>query len=319
MKRCLVMGKQKLGLLVMAYGTPYKEEDIERYYTHIRHGRKPDEAALQDLKDRYKAIGGISPLAKITEQQAAALEENLNALQDEVEFKAYIGLKHIEPFIEDAVQQMANDGIEEAVSIVLAPHYSTFSVKSYNQRANDEAAKHGVTSITSVESWYDEPGFIKYWADQISAVYDKMTEDEREKAVLIVSAHSLPEKILQNGDPYPQQLEETAKLIAKETGIRNYEIGWQSEGNTPDPWLGPDVQDLTRDLYEQKGYRTFVYAPVGFIADHLEVLFDNDYECKVVCDELGATYYRPEMPNVHPQFIRTLSEVVLKKVKREVQ
>ncbi|WP_164669555.1 ferrochelatase [Virgibacillus doumboii] len=311
------MEKKKMGLLVMAYGTPYKEEEIEPYYTHIRHGRKPSEEALQDLKDRYKAIGGISPLAKITEEQAKALEANLNATQDEIEFSVYIGLKHITPFIEDAVQQMAEDGITEAISLVLAPHYSTFSVKSYNQRANDEAEKHGI-QIESVESWYDEPGFIKYWADQIDAVYDEMSPEELEKTVLIVSAHSLPEKILKDGDPYPDQLKETARLISQQTGIKDYAIGWQSEGNTPDPWLGPDVQDLTRDLYEQKGFRSFVYAPVGFIADHLEVLYDNDYECKVVCDELGANYYRPEMPNVHKQFITTLSDVVLSKVKREV-
>ncbi|WP_373895653.1 ferrochelatase [Virgibacillus natechei] len=311
------MGRQKVGLLVMAYGTPYKEEDIERYYTDIRHGRKPTEDALQDLKDRYKAIGGISPLARITEQQAKAIEESVNARQDEYEFKAYIGLKHIEPFIEDAVEEMAKDGVEQAVSIVLAPHYSTFSVKAYNQRANDAAEKHGVT-LTSVESWYNALGFIDYWATQIDSVYQQIPNDEKENAVLVVSAHSLPEKILQDGDPYPEQLAETAKLIVEKTAIKNYEIGWQSEGNTPDPWLGPDVQDLTRDLYEQKGYRSFIYAPVGFIADHLEVLYDNDYECKVVCDELGANYYRPEMPNVHPQFIDTLADVVLKQAMRDV-
>src|SRR5699024_4035447 len=308
------MGRKKIGLLVMAYGTPYKEEDIERYYTHIRHGRKPSEEALQDLTDRYKAIGGISPLAQITKEQAQALETKLNELQDAYQFNMYIGLKHIEPFIEDAVKQMAKDGIEQAISLVLAPHYSTFSVKSYNQRAADEAKKYGKTTFTSVESWYDEPGFIHYWAEQINSTYKQMTAEEREKAVLIVSAHSLPEKILQGGDPYVEQLNETAKLISEETGIKNYEVGWQSEGNTPDPWIGPDVQDLTRDLFEQKGYRTFVYAPVGFVADHLEVLYDNDYECKVVCDEIGASYYRPEMPNSHPQFIETLARVVLKKV-----
>lgn len=312
------MEREKVGLLVMAYGTPYQEEDIEAYYTDIRHGRKPSEEALQDLKDRYKAIGGISPLAKITQEQTKALEVNLNASQEEVEYSVYIGLKHITPFIEEAVKQMAEDGISEAVSLVLAPHYSTFSVKSYNKRANDEAEKHGIT-IESVESWYDEPGFIEHWSNQINAVYDKMSAEERDKAVLVVSAHSLPEKILQNGDPYPDQLKETARLISEKTGIKNYVIGWQSEGNTPDPWLGPDVQDLTRDLYEQQGYRTFVYAPVGFIADHLEVLYDNDYECKVVCEELGANYYRPEMPNVHPDFIATLADVVLQKVKSEVK
>ena len=307
-----VMAKKKVGLLVMAYGTPYKEADIERYYTHIRHGRKPTQEMLDDLTERYQAIGGISPLARITKEQAEALENQLNKIQDDVEFVYYLGLKHIEPFIEDAVSQMAEAGIKEAISIVLAPHYSTFSVKTYNGRAHEEAEKHGIT-IRSVESWYDREGFIKYWADVITAEYEKT--DEKDNAVLIVSAHSLPEKILKNGDPYPQQLAKTAELIQEKTGMKNVEIGWQSEGNTPDPWLGPDVQDLTRDLFEQEGYRSFIYAPVGFVADHLEVLYDNDYECKVVCEEIGAAYYRPPMPNVSPLFIQTLAEVVMDKYK----
>lgn len=311
------MAKKKMGLLVMAYGTPYKEEDIERYYTHIRRGRKPSDEQLKDLQDRYKAIGGISPLAKITEDQAKGLEAHLNKVQDDIEFKLYIGLKHIEPFVEDAVQEMHNDGIEEAVSIVLAPHFSTFSIKSYNGRAKQEADKIGGPVIHSVESWYDEPKFISYWAKRIKAIFDEMSEQEREKAVLIVSAHSLPEKIIANGDPYPDQLKETADLIVEESGVKNVAIGWQSEGNTPDPWIGPDVQDLTRDLHEKHGFTSFVYAPVGFVADHLEVLFDNDYECKVVTDEIGANYYRPEMPNAQDEFIDILSTVVLKELNQK--
>ena len=308
------MAKKQMGLLVMAYGTPYKEEDLERYYTHIRRGRKPSDEMLQDLRDRYDAIGGISPLARITDDQAEALKDALNEKQDDIEFKVYLGLKHIEPFVEDAVAQMDEDGIEEAVSIVLAPHYSTYSVKSYNGRAKEEAEKNGI-SIRSVESWYDAPGFIDYWKDVIEAEYTKMTEEEKEKACLIVSAHSLPMKILEGGDPYPDQLKRTAELISEATGITQYEIGWQSEGNTPDPWIGPDVQDLTEELYHEKGYRSFVYAPVGFVSDHLEVLYDNDYECKVVCDKVGANYYRPEMPNTHPKFIQTLAGVIMDKVK----
>ena len=144
-----------------------------------------------------------------------------------------------------------------------------------------------------------------------------MSAEERENAMLIVSAHSLPEKILQDGDPYVEQLTETARLLSEKTGIEQYSIGWQSEGNTPDPWLGPDVQDLTRDLYEREGYKAFVYAPVGFVSDHLEVLYDNDYECKVVCDEVGASYFRPDMPNTNPLFIETLANVVLDKIKEE--
>lgn len=313
------MSKKTMGLLVMAYGTPYKEEDLERYYTHIRRGRKPSDEMLQDLRDRYDAIGGISPLARITEQQANALGEHLNSIQDDIEFKVYLGLKHIEPFVEDAVQQMKADGIKEAVSIVLAPHFSTFSVKSYNGRAQEEAEKIGGPSIVSVESWYDEPKFIQYWVDRVKETFGSMDDKEREKAVLIVSAHSLPEKIIQMGDPYPNQLQETADLIAKGAGIKNYEIAWQSEGNTPDPWLGPDVQDITRDLHKDKGYTSFVYTPVGFVSDHLEVLYDNDYECKIVTDEIGAKYYRPEMPNTQPEFIDAMATVVLDQLKKVSQ
>lgn len=311
------MAKKTMGLLIMAYGTPYKEEDIERYYTHIRRGRKPSEEALEDLKSRYEAIGGISPLAKITEDQAQALTDFLNKMQNEVEFKLYIGLKHIEPFIEDAVHQMKKDGIEEAVSLVLAPHFSTFSVKSYNERASEESAKIDGPAITSIESWYHEPKFIQYWADKIQETIETMTEEEKEHFVLIVSAHSLPEKIIAAGDPYPQQLKETADLLAGAAGVEQYAVGWQSAGNTPEPWIGPDVQDLTRDLYQTNGYKAFMYVPAGFVADHLEVLYDNDYECKVVTEEIGAGYYRPAMPNARPEFIEALGDAVIKHLKEQ--
>ncbi|EGA89722.1 ferrochelatase [Planococcus donghaensis MPA1U2] len=305
--------KKKMGLLVMAYGTPYSEDDIERYYTHIRRGRKPSEESLEDLRSRYKAIGGLSPLAKITLDQANGLCDRLNEVQDNIEFTMYLGLKHIEPFVEDGIEEMKKDGITEAVSIVLAPHFSTFSVKSYNGRAAEAAEKAGI-SLTSVESWYKEPKFIQYWTEKVNAAFAEMSEEERAKSCLIVSAHSLPEKIIANGDPYPDQLKETAEMIQQATSVKNVEIGWQSAGQTGEPWIGPDVQDLTRDLFEQKGYTSFVYTPVGFVADHLEVLFDNDYECKVVCDDIGATYRRPEMPNVQPLFIDALADVVLREL-----
>ncbi|MFK9094703.1 ferrochelatase [Bacillus salipaludis] len=308
------MTKKKMGLLVMAYGTPYTLDDLEGYYTHIRHGRKPSPEMMEDLRNRYEAIGGISPLAKITLDQAEKLEQHLNKIQDEVEFKMYLGLKHISPFIEDAVKKMHEDGIEEAVSIVLAPHFSTFSVKSYNGRAVEEAEKLGGLKIRTIESWYQEPKFIGYWADKVKQVFDQMPQEEKEQAVLIVSAHSLPEKILQFGDPYPSQLQETADLIAEQAGVKNYEIGWQSAGNTPEPWIGPDVQDLTRELFNNHHYKAFVFAPVGFVCDHLEVLYDNDYECKAVTEELGVGYYRPEMPNAKAEFIDCLSSVVLKRI-----
>lgn len=303
---------KKVGLLVMAYGTPYKDEDIERYYTDIRHGRKPTDEMVADLRGRYHAIGGLSPLAKITEEQAYGLERVLNESQNEVEFKTYIGLKHIEPFIEDAVSNMKKDGIDEAISIVLAPHYSSFSVEAYNKRAQDAANKLGGLKITNINEWYKEPQFIEMWANRINKAADEIPEAELDDTILIVSAHSLPEKIKAHGDPYPSQLEETAELIFNQVKVPHYALGWQSEGKTGEPWLGPDVQDLTRDLYHEKAYKHFIYTPVGFVAEHLEVLYDNDYECKVVTDELGATYHRPPMPNADPEFLEVLKTVVWK-------
>ncbi len=306
--------KKKIGVLVMAYGTPRHPDEIESYYTHIRRGKKPPQEDLRDLVERYEAIGGVSPLAKITNDQKDKLEEKLNEMYDDIEFKAYLGLKHIDPYVEDAVQEMHKDGIEEAISIVLAPHYSTFSVKSYNGRALEEAEKLGGPKITPVDSWYDEPGYISYWAERIKQIYTEIPEKDHKCTVVIFSAHSLPQRIISMGDPYPDQLEETAKLIAEEAGASNYTTGWQSAGNTPEPWIGPDVQDLTQDLFEQEGFKNFIYCPVGFVTEHLEVLYDNDYECKVVTDQLGANYYRPEMPNAKPEFIETLARVVSKKL-----
>ncbi|ACK38691.1 ferrochelatase [Listeria monocytogenes] len=304
---------KKVGLLVMAYGTPYKDEDIERYYTDIRHGHKPSEEMIADLRGRYHAIGGLSPLAKITEAQAYGLEKALNDSQDEVEFKAYIGLKHIEPFIEDAVEAMHKDGIEEAISIVLAPHYSSFSVEAYNKRAKDAADKLGGPSIKAINDWYKQPKFIQMWADRINETAKQIPADELLDTVLIVSAHSLPEKIKQHNDPYPDQLQETADFIFEKVVVPHYALGWQSEGKTGEPWLGPDVQDLTRELYGQEKYKHFIYTPVGFVAEHLEVLYDNDYECKVVTDEVGAAYHRPPMPNADPEFLEVLRTVVWEK------
>ncbi|EHP6530710.1 ferrochelatase [Listeria monocytogenes] len=304
---------KKVGLLVMAYGTPYKDEDIERYYTDIRHGHKPSEEMIADLRGRYHAIGGLSPLAKITEAQAYGLEKALNESQDEVEFKTYIGLKHIEPFIEDAVEAMHKDGIEEAISIVLAPHYSSFSVEAYNKRAKEAADKLGSPSIKAINDWYKQPKFIQMWANRINETAKQILADELLDTVLIVSAHSLPEKIKQHNDPYPDQLQETANLIFEKVVVPHYALGWQSEGKTGEPWLGPDVQDLTRELYGQEKYKHFIYTPVGFVAEHLEVLYDNDYECKVVTDEVGAAYHRPPMPNADPEFLEVLRTVVWEK------
>ena len=196
-----------IGLLVMAYGTPYKESDIEPYYTDIRRGKKPTEEELQDLKDRYEFIGGLSPLAGTTDRQAEALLEALNKEQDDVNFKLYIGLKHISPYIEEAVEQMHNDGIKEAVTVVLAPHYSSFSVGSYDQRAQEKADEYGI-QLTHIKHYYQQPKFIKYWTEKINETLEQIPNQEHDETVLVVSAHSLPKGLIErNNDPYPHVLD----------------------------------------------------------------------------------------------------------------
>jgi len=308
------MARQKTGLLVMAYGTPRRPEEIEPYYTHIRRGRKPPQELLDDLVARYQAIGELNRFAEITDEQARALEQEMNRRYPEREFVSYLGLKHISPFLEDAVEKMKADGIAEAISLVLAPHYSSYSVKEYNKRVKEHSEKIGGPVIHSIDSWYLEPGFLNYWADAIRKTFAAMKPEDRKNPAVIFSAHSLPEKILKDGDPYPSQLEETARLIAEKAEVTHYYVGWQSAGNTPDPWLGPDVQDLTRELHAKHGFTAFVYCPVGFVAEHLEVLYDNDIECKAVTDELGVGYYRPPMPNAQPAFISCLADAVEKKL-----
>lgn len=304
------MMKKQIGLLVMAYGTPYQKSDIEPYYTDIRRGKKPTEEELNDLISRYEAIGGLSPLAGTTERQAEAVQKMLNDKYDDYEFKLYIGLKHIHPFIEDAVTQMYQDGIKEAVTVVLAPHYSRFSVGSYNRRASEKARTYQI-NLYHVNQYYQQQKFIDYWTERINETLVQIPNDAHRDTVLVVSAHSLPEKMIKdNNDPYPKALADTASLIQAQSPIQNVVVGWQSEGNTGTPWLGPDVQDLTRDLYKQYNYKHFIYAPVGFVAEHLEVLYDNDYECKVICEELGVNYHRPPMPDVHPLFIGAIVDEI---------
>ncbi|EST12870.1 ferrochelatase [Sporolactobacillus laevolacticus DSM 442] len=303
---------KKIGLLVMAYGTPYQKEDIIPYYTAIRHGHRPSDQQIADLTRRYEAIGGSSPLAKLTKEQADALENRLNAIQSDFRFKAYLGLKYIHPFIEDAVLAMRDQGIEEAVSLALAPHYSRFSVQSYIDRAQSKAQEIGNINITSIKSWFEETGFIDFWSRAIRTTFASIPEKEHDTTVVLFTAHSLPEKILKNGDPYPEQIRETAEKLASESGIAHFAQAWQSAGKTGEPWLGPDVLDQIRILHQNEGYRHFIFCPIGFVAEHLEVLYDNDQECRKLVESLGAIYHRPPMPDTDPVFIDALASAVLR-------
>lgn len=308
------MTKRKIGLLVLSYGSPVSEEDVERYYTHILGGRKPRPEMVENLKEKYRMIGGISPLSKITRDQFVALSDYLNQKHSEFEWVPFLGQKHTAPFVEDAVRSMHEAGITEAVSIVLAPHYSIMSVQTYHDRAQEVATQLGNLAIHSIDSWYHEDRYVQFWSEAVLDKWKTLSDEEKQEAVVIFSAHSLPEKIKQMGDPYEDQIKETAKLIAERAGINQYETSWQSAGGSREPWLGPDVQEYTKQLNSEKGYKTFIYAPVGFVAEHLEVLFDNDFECRKICADIKAKYLRTDMPNSNELFIQAMADAVLNKL-----
>lgn len=304
------MAKQQIGLLVMAYGTPSTLDDVEEYYTHIRRGNPPTPEQLRDLIDRYEAIGGLSPLKEITKGQVDALEKRLNETSDEYAFKAYMGMKHAPPFIEDAVKKMAEDGIKRAVSIVLTPHYSIMSVGGYNKTASEAARANGIELVT-VNNYHMEPAFIQALVERVEK---SLSEFDRPKETMVLfTAHSLPEKILEMNDPYVDQLKETAAAIAEKLQLEHWETGWQSAGQTNIPWLGPDILDKMREL-KNEGFDQLLVCPIGFVSDHLEILYDLDIECKELADELGMRFARTESLNVDPLYIEALSQAALKKL-----
>lgn len=289
----------------MAYGTPPDLDAVEEYYTDIRGGRPPPADLLEQLVARYRAIGGTSPLLEITSAQARGIEERLG-------IKTYLGMKHAPPFIRDGVAAMAKDGVEQAVGLVLAPHYSKMSIGDYASRAAAGAEETGWKgSLEVLRSWHLEPGYIEFLARAVSDALHSLAETARADTMVVFTAHSLPARIVQAGDPYPEQLQETAQAVADLCGLRRWRIGWQSAGHSGDPWLGPDVLEITTDLASD-GARGVVVCPCGFVSDHLEVLYDLDIECRDLADDLGIAFARTASPNIDPSFLDTLADVALK-------
>lgn len=304
------MAKRKIGVLVMSYGTPESLDQIEAYYTHIRRGNPPTPEQLKELTDRYEAIvGGFFPLRENTNQQVRGLEETLNRLHSDTEFICYQGLKHAAPFVEDGVAQMVEDGITEAVGIVLAPHYSTMSVGSYIKRARERSEELGL-KINFVESYHLHPKLLEALSERVENALQKFNVTHEKQPFVLFSAHSLPEKILALNDPYPKQLLETSEAIATRTNIANWEFVWQSAGRTREPWLGPDILDKIRSLHEGGDVKDILICPIGFVSDHLEVLYDIDIECQNLARELGLHLERTESLNTDPKYMETLADVV---------
>jgi ferrochelatase len=280
-------------VVLMAYGSPERLADVPAYYADIRGGRPIAPQHLADLVERYRRLGieDSSPLNAITEQTRAALEA-------ELDLPVFTGMKHWRPRIAEAAEAALAAGAREIAGLVLAPHYSALSIKGYREQL--EQALAGRAELRFVDSWHDEPGFVELLAEKIRGT----------QAHVVFTAHSLPERILSTGDPYKEQLLETAQLVANAAGLDDgWSFSFQSESPTGEPWLGPDILDHLRALHEQ-GVTEVLLCPVGFVSDHLEIRWDIDVEAKELAQELGLRLDRIEMPNDDPAFVRTLAGIV---------
>ena len=284
-------------VVLMAYGSPAEPEDVRPYLEDVRGGRPVSDEAVEELAERYRRIGGRSPLDDVTEAQRAALERELRA-------PVFVGMKHWRPRIAEAVEAALAAGATRIVGLVLAPHYSRLSIGEYRERL--EGALGGRAELVLVESWHDEPAFVEVLAERVRGT----------DAWVVFTAHSLPERILADGDPYREQLLETSRLVAERAGLERWSFAFQSASATGEPWLGPDVLEEL-DRLRAEGVGTVLVAPVGFVSDHLEILWDLDVEAREKADELGLELSRIESLNDDPAFVRTLAKVVQRAQKEQ--
>ncbi len=301
-----------IGVLIMAYGGPNSLAEIPGYLSDIRSGRVTTPAVLEEITNNYRQIGGKSPLLEISTRQVAAVRAQL----DPALFKCYMGMRHWSPWIEDVVGQMVTDGITQAVSVVLAPHYSQLSVAKYQEKIADGLAMQRAQWAPELEfkhvaSYHDAPQYIQAMANRVQETLQRWPAGERAQVHVILSAHSLPVRILKMGDPYDSQLHESAQLIADQAGLAADQWSWsyQSAGRSPEPWLGPQLEDYIPTL-AARGIKNMISMPIGFVADHVEILYDIDIKAQGVARELGVRLERPPALNDDPLYIATLVDVI---------
>ncbi len=298
-----------VGVLLMAYGTPRHLDEVEAYFTHIRRGRRPSEEEVEELRERYRRIGGASPLREITEAQARGLQAVLDR-RAPGRFRVYLAMKHSPPFIADVAEAMLADGFRRLVALVLAPHESRMIVDEYLEYAEPALRPAADLQLRVVRSWHLNPYYLQALERRIRGALAQYPDPNPGATEVLFTAHSLPERILEWDDPYPRTLHETAQALAQRVAVPRWRVCYQSAGKTPFPWLGPDVLDVLREV-ARAGGRQVLVVPVGFVSDHLEVLYDLDVEAAQVADELGLVFRRTESLNADPEFLEGLGEEVV--------
>jgi ferrochelatase len=302
-----------IGVLVMAYGGPNSLDEIPGYLADIRNGRLTPPAVLEEITNNYHSIGGKSPLLELTCQQSQAIAMHF----DPQKFKFYLGMRHWAPWIEETIRDMIDDDIKLAVSIVMAPHFSKLSIAKYQAKITDGLKMyHRNIEFAHINSYHDAPGLIKALANQVHKGMQYWPDGARNDVHVVFSAHSLPTRILKMGDPYDAQLRETARLVADQAGLPAEHWSWsyQSAGRSPEPWLGPQLKDYLPVL-ACKGIKTVISIPVGFVTDHVEILYDIDIQAQHIAQENGIRLVRSPSLNTDPLFIKAVAKIIHQRIK----
>jgi ferrochelatase len=285
----------RIGVLLMAHGTPSSLAEMPEYLTLVRGGRAPSEELVHEMRENYGAIGGRSPLTDITQAQAAALRERLGA-----DIPVAVGMRNWTPFIKEALAELAAAGVTRVIGIPMAPQFSTLSVQKYNDAA--KAALPDGVAFDPVDSFHTHPLLIEAFAERVRAAQPKPDE------LVIFTAHALPVRVIASGDRYADEVAETARAVASAAGVARYEQAFQSAGRTPEPWIGPELPRLIDD--RSVTIRKFLVVPIGFVCDHTEILFDIDVQAAQVAREFSTTLRRTESLNTSPTFIAMLEDLV---------
>jgi protoporphyrin/coproporphyrin ferrochelatase len=296
------------GVLLMAHGSPDSLDDMAAFLQHVRGGRPTPQALVDGIRERYRLIGGRSPLLDRTRAQAKALEERLNA--DSARFRAYVGMRHWHPFIKDTMKQIMEDRVRRIVAVSMAPQYSRLSVGAYQRALETAQAELGMSlEVTTVASWHDHPLLLRAFAERVQEVCSQLHQEVRAQLSVVFTAHSLPQRILAEGDPYPREVDRTAAGVAKLLGLTTWEVAYQSQGATAEPWLGPTLDEVFERAAAQNR-RTLLLVPVGFVCDHVEILYDLDVLAQKVARQHGLSLLRTASLNTSATFVEALARVV---------
>jgi protoporphyrin/coproporphyrin ferrochelatase len=312
------MGAEHNAVLLMAYGSPNRLDEVEAYFTDIRGGRRPSREAVDELTERYRQVGVPTPLLAVSSALGRQLERMLNAdSPDGALYTVHLGMKHWTPRIASAVHEAVDAGADRLIAIVLAPHYSTISSEGYRRQVEAALAAHprdgvGPLALDFVNSWHESGGYIDALADNVAATRAQFAHPD--EVVVIFTAHSLPARILEQGDPYQDQLLRTSELVAQRANLGQWRWSYQSQSHTGEPWLGPDLP-ATVEALAREGHRSILVCSVGFIADHLEIFYDIDIEAQAVARAQGVELRRTPMLNADPRLAQALYELVAERVR----